>query len=199
VKRNAHGRADRAALLLTGGAALVVSVVMVLLATGAVHHLGHFIDGGGPLLNTRFDGSLIADQTWWQVGAVGVGVVLVVIGVWWLRRQLPPRRVLQDTTFGDLGDGTAGDTIIHGRALANGFEADLRRHPDVIDARADVLLNAGLVRIRLTAADDVDVQQLASEVVRPAIARLAVIADIALEPRTEIDIRLRRRDGRHLN
>jgi hypothetical protein len=201
VNRSTRARAvgDRAALTVVGVAALVVATLMLLVATGTIDRLGRFVDGDRPLLGPRLDRSLTDHQTWWQLGTVGVGVVLVALGLWWLRHQLPARRELHDTTFTDLGDGTPGDTTINGRALANGLEADLRRHADVIDARAEVLLDAGLVRILLTAADDVDVERLTTDAVRPAVARLAAVADIDTPPTAQIDIRLRPRKGRSLD
>jgi hypothetical protein len=87
---------------------------------------------------------------------------------------------------------------VGGRAFANAFEADVRRHPDVLDARADMLLDHGVVRVRLTAADDVDVERLVSDAVRPAVTRLTTVADLAAPPTPEIDVRLRQRDGRPL-
>ena len=69
-------------------------------------------------------------------------------------------------------------------AFANAFEADVRRHPDVFDARADMLLEGGVVRVRLTAADDVDVGRVVSDAVQPAVARLTAVADLADQPQT---------------
>ena len=78
-------------------------------------------------------------QLAWQLGAAAVGLLLVILGLVWLRHQLPTRRHLHDTTL-DVHDDTPGTTIVDGRAFANAFEADVRRHPDVLDARADMLL-----------------------------------------------------------
>ena len=121
----------------------------------------------------------------------------MILGLVWLRHQLPTRRHLHDTTL-DVHDDTPGNTTVDGRALANAFEADVRRHPDVLDARADMLLDQGVVRVRLTAADDVDVERLVSDAVQPAVTRLTTVADLATPPKPEIDVRLRQRDGRTL-
>jgi hypothetical protein len=121
----------------------------------------------------------------------------VILGLVWLRHQLPTRRHLHDATL-EVHDDTPGATIVGGRAFANAFEADVSRHPDVLDARADMLLDRGVVRVRLTAADDVDVERLVNDAVRPAITRLATVADLATPPTPEIDVRLRQRDGRPL-
>ena len=61
-----------------------------------------------------------------------------------------------------------------------------------------MLLDQGVVRVRLTAADDVDVERLVSDAVHPAVTRLTTVADLATPPTPEIDLRLRPRDGRTL-
>jgi hypothetical protein len=199
VKRDARStrRGDRIALALIGALLTTAAVLALLVATGAIQTLGPYVDRDEPILNPRLDTALDDHQLWWQLGAVAVGLLLVILGLVWLRRQLPTRRHLHDTTL-DVHDDTPGNTTVDGRALANAFEADVRRHPDVLDARADVLLDRGVVRVRLTAADDVSVERVVSDAVQPAVARLTAVADLANQPKPEIDVRLRQRDGRHL-
>ena len=105
--------------------------------------------------------------------------------------------VATDTIL-DVHDDTPGHTTIDGRAFANAFEADVRRHPDVLDARADMLLDRGVVRVRLTAADDVDVERLVHDAVHPAVTRLTTVAELATPPTPQVDLRLRPRSGRAL-
>ena len=119
------------------------------------------------------------------------------LGLVWLRHQLPTRRQLHDTRL-TVADDTPGSTTVDGRALANAFEGDVRRHPDVLDARADMLLDRGIVRVRLTAADDVDVERLVRDAVHPAVTRLATVAELATPPTPEVDLRLRPRNSRAL-
>ena len=190
-------RGDRIALALIGALLTTAAVLALLVATGAIHTLGPYIDRDEPILNSRLDAALDGHQLAWQLGAVAVGLLLAILGLVWLRRQLPTRRHLHDTTL-NVHDDTPGTTTVDGRALANAFEADVRRHPDVLDARADMLLDRGVVRVRLTAAEDVNVERVVSDAVQPAVARLTAVADLANQPKPEIDVRLRQRDGRAL-
>jgi hypothetical protein len=199
VKRDTRStrRGDRIALGLIGALLTTAAVLALLIATGAIHSLGPYIDGDEPILNSRLDNALDDHQLAWQLGAAAVGLLLVILGLVWLRHQLPTRRHFHDTTL-DVHDDTPGTTIVGGRAFANAFEADVSRHPDVLDARADMLLDHGVVRVRLTAADDVDVERLVTDAVQPAISRLTTVANLATPPTPEIDVRLRQRDGRPL-
>ena len=200
VKRDVRStrRGDRIALALIGALLTTAAVLALLVATGAIQTLGPYVDRDEPILNARLDAALDDHQLAWQLGAVAVGLLLAILGLVWLRHQLPspaspprhhPRR--RTTTHRE-------HTTVDGRAFANAFEADVRRHPDVLDARADMLLDRGVVRVRLTAADDVDVERVVSDAVQPAVARLTAVADLADQPRPEIDVRLRQRDGRPL-
>lgn len=190
-------RGDRIALALIGAVLTTGAVLALLVATGANQTLGPYVDRDEPIFDARLATALEDHQLAWQLGAVGVGLLLTILGLVWLRHQLPSRRRLHDTSL-DVHDETPGHTTVDGRAFANAFEADVRRHPDVLDARADMLLDRGVVRVRLTAADDVDVERVVSDAVQPAVARLTAVADLADQPRPEIDVRLRRRDGRSL-
>jgi hypothetical protein len=199
VKRDIRStrRGDRIALALIGALLTTAAVLALLIATGAIQSLGPYVDRDEPILNSRLDTALDEHQLAWQLGTAAGGLLLVILGLVWLRHQLPTRRHLHDTTL-DVHDDTPGNTIVDGRAFANAFEADVRRHPDVLDARADMLLDHGVVRVRLTAADDVDIERLVSDAVRPAVTRLTTVADLATPPKPEIDVRLRERDGRTL-
>jgi hypothetical protein len=199
VKRDLRStrRGDRVALALLGALLLTGAVLALLVATGAIESLGSYIDRDEPLLNEQLDTTLQDDQMAWQLGTVAVGLLLLILGLVWLRRQLPTRRQLHDNRLA-VADDTPGNTIVDGRALANAFEADVRRHPDVLDARADMLLDQGVVRVRLTAADDVDVQRLVSDAVHPAVTRLTTVADLTTRPTPQVDLRLRPRRGRTL-
>jgi hypothetical protein len=199
VKRDNRStrRGDRIALALLGALLLAGAVLVLLVATGAIDSLGSYVDGDESLLNAQLDATLQDHQLAWQLGTTAVGVLLLVLGLVWLRHQLPTRRQLHDTPLA-VADHTPGNTIVDGRALANAFEGDIRRHPDVLDARADMLLDQGIVRVRLTAADDVDVERLVRDAVHPAVTRLTTVADLATPPTPQIDLRLRPRTGRAL-
>jgi hypothetical protein len=190
-------RGDRIALGLLGVVLTTGAVLVLLVATGVIQSLRAYIDRDEPIFNRRLRTALDDHQLAWQLGAVVVGLLLVIAGLVWLRHQLPARRQLHDTHL-DVHDETPGNTIVDGRALANAFEADLRGHPDVLDARADMLLDQGVVRVRLTAADDVDVERLISDAVQPAVARLTTVASLGTPPQPEVDVRLREREGRSL-
>ena len=190
-------RGDRIALTLLGALLLAGAVVALLVATGAIDSLGPYVDGDQPLLNSDLDATLQDDQLAWQLGTAAVGVLLLILGLVWLRHQLPTRRQLHDTRL-TVADDTPGNTIVDGRALANAFEGDVRRHPDVLDATADMLLDQDIVRVRLTAADDVDVERLVHDAVHPAVTRLTTVAELATPPTPQVDLRLRPRSGRAL-
>jgi hypothetical protein len=198
MKRDARTtrRADRVALALLGALLTAGAVVTLLLATGAISQATSYLNSDQPLLNPQLDRSL-HDQLWWQLGTLAAGLLLATAGLIWLRRQLPAGRRLHDTHL-DVHDDTPGNTVIDGHALANAFETDVRRHPDVLDARADMILDQRIVRLRLTAADDTNVQQLIHDAVTPAITRLTTVAELAAQPAAHIDIRLRHRLTRPL-
>ena len=200
MKRDAGStrRGDRIALTLIGAALTARAALVLLVATGAIERIGSYVDGDDSLFNAPLATSLEDNQIWWQLGTLAAGVLALILGLVWLRHQLPARRQLHDTTL-DVHHDTPGDTIVDGRAFANAFEADVRRHPDVLDARADMLLDRALVRLRLTAAEDTQLEQLLSDAVHPAIARLATVAGLATQPASEIDVRLRPRDHRPLH
>jgi hypothetical protein len=200
VKRDVRTtrRADRSALALIGALLVAGAVITLLLASGAIDGLGSYLDGDGPLLNGQLDRSLDDNRWWWQLGAFAAGLVLAAVGLVWLRHQLPAGRQLHPTTL-DVDDGIPGDTVINGHALANAFEADIRRHPAVLDTRADMLLDSGTVRIRLTTADDTDLRDVLNEAVRPAMTRLTTVAGLDAEPGAQIDVRLRPRTSRPLH
>ena len=200
MKRDARStrRGDRIALALLGALLLAGAVLALLVATGAIDSLGSYVDGDQPLLNDELDATLQDDTLGWQLGTAAVGMLLVFLGLIWLRRQLPARRHLHSTTL-TVADDTPGSTTVDGRALANAFEADVRRHPDVLDAHADMLLDQGVVRVRLTAGDDVDVEQLVSDAVHPAVTRLTTVAALPTPPTPQVDLRLRPPGGRTLS
>lgn len=190
-------RGDRIALALIGVLLLAGAVLALLVVTGVIDSLGPYVARDEPLLNNELDTTLQDDELAWQLGAVAVGLLLVILGLAWLRHQLPARRRLHNTSLA-LADDTPGNTTVDGRAFANAFEADVRRHPDVLEARADMLLDQGLIRVRLTVDDDVDVERLVSDEVHPAVARLTTVAALAAQPTSEVDLRLRPRGGRAL-
>jgi hypothetical protein len=199
VKRDVRStrRGDRIALALLGAVLTTAGVVALLVATGAIGGLGSYVDGDEPVLNEDLDATLQDDELAWQIGTAAVGLLLLVLGLVWLRRQLPARRQLHDTRLA-VTDDIPGSTVVNGRALANAFEGDIGRHPDVLDARADMLLDQGIVRVRVTAADDVDVEHLVRDAVHPAITRLTNVAELATRPALHVDLRLRPRNGRAL-
>jgi hypothetical protein len=199
MKRDARTtrRGDRAALGLLGALLIAGAVITLLLATGAISQATSYLNSDQALLNPRLDRSIDDHQLWWQLGTLAAGLLLASAGLLWLRHQLPAGRRLHDTRL-DVHDDTPGHTVVDGHALANALEADVRSHPDVLDARADMILDEGIVRLRLTAADDTNVQRLVHDAVNPAITRLATVAGLAAQPAAHIDVRLRHRQTRPL-
>lgn len=116
--------ASRVGLVLLGFLLLAGAGAGGLLATRAVDRFNRYADGDEPVLNpsTR---SLLADHAGaFQVGAGSVAAVLVLIGLLWLARQLPPVRRRDDRDI-DLGPAPAPtgadsdpDAAHHGRAAA---------------------------------------------------------------------------------
>lgn len=187
---SATRRLDRTILMIVGLVLIAVSVLSLLLAAGIIDGVGTVLGVDRPILGTGLDDRLADHQLPWQLGVVIAGIAVALAGVAWLRRQLSPRRRARPTTLDGLDDGVAGTTSLGALALAGAVESDLRRHPSIIDAHVDMVLEEGLVRVRMMAAHDADVRAVMAEAVGPALGRMGVVAGLAERPEAQVAVRL---------
>jgi len=185
---------DRAVLGGLGVVLATLAVLLTLLHTGVVDRIGPF-GGEGQVLDAELRAHLERNEMTWQLIVFGIGLVLVALGAWWLRGQIPPLPDHQDVQL-EVPSEVPGETIVSGRALARALEDDLRRDDDVADARAEVRAADGQLRLRLSVPTDVDLDHVLGEVVPAAVDRFALVSDLASPPDIEVELRLVAPTGR---
>ena len=146
------------------------------------------------MLNEQLVDAVADAPTIAAASATGFGLFLVVIGVLWLRSQVPRRRRHEDVRAEGASVGVAGMNIVDGGALAAALEDDLERHPDVLSAVAEMRPEHHVVRLRLDTAEHVHTAELRAEVIDPAIDRAVRVAQMETRPEVEVDLRLEERD-----
>ncbi|MCE0766077.1 alkaline shock response membrane anchor protein AmaP [Pseudonocardia kujensis] len=177
-------RVDRIWLALLG---------FVLLAAGTLAALlGYGVFGAGraarPLLDPLIVDALRAQQQLWRWVAIAVGVVLVVLGLWWAVRSLRPER-RPDL----LLDGSTDSTLLVTAGAVAGAVGDRAAAlPGVGRARARMVGSTGTPALRLTVwvTDEADVadvcRRLETEVVAEARRALG-LAHLPVAVRLELD------------
>lgn len=188
-RRNRQLRHQRVALVVLGLVLLAVGTAMLVLAEGLVDRLTDWAVADQAVLNEELVGTVRDNPRVGSAAALGAGALLVVIGVLWLRSQVPPQRRHGDVVVDDDTGETAGRNVVDGGALAAALEGDLERHPDVLSATAEMQPGRDLVRLRLVTADRAGTEELCSHVIRPAVDRLALVAELPRSPQLEVDLR----------
>lgn len=188
-RRNRQLAVQRVILAIIGAVVTATAVAGLLITSGTVDRLTDWVDGSGPLLNGSVDRSLESHSVWFQAGALAVGVVLVVLGAVWLRRQIPPLRHQQSHDVPNSSDKIAGTNTVDGSALARALAADLERHPSIDRAVVEVRSDDNLVRLQVSAADTLALSELRSSVIGPAIERARTVGEFDQALTTQTDVR----------
>jgi hypothetical protein len=180
---------SRALLVIVGLILLAGAVLGTLLATKTVDRVGDPLDAHTAVLNA--DGRrLFADhQLAFQLAALVAGLLLLAVGVLWLKMQIPPHRHQEDATFDNPDADVAGRNTIDGGALSHAFERDLERSSHIRRARAELRPDDGLIRLRLDIDEESSVDEIVTAAIDPAVARLVIVAEFEIRPRLETDLR----------
>lgn len=187
--RNRQLGASRAILTVIGLVVLALSVLGLLLATGAVDRLTRYAVADQPVLDPALR-RLLADHTLAaQLIGAAAALVLIAIGLAWLRLQVPPIRRQEDVHPANADPVHPGHNVLRGRALAQALEDDLETDQRIRRAQAELRHDGELVRLRLDVADDSTSGGVLDEVVSPAIDRLATVAGLPARPEVQIDLR----------
>jgi len=187
--RNRQLTVSRVFLIVVGAVLLAGAVIAGLLATGATDHLGNALDADTALLNADGLRLLYVHRLAFQFLALGIGLLLIVVGLIWLRNQIPPHRHQEDHSVETQSSDLAGRNTVAGGALARALENDLARHPQVERARAEFRGEEGVVRLRLDIDDDSSADEVVRTVVEPAIDRVTTVAELPARPNVQIDMR----------
>ncbi len=182
-------RGHRAALVVVGVLLAAVAVAGLLLSTEAIGGIGDSLDADTAVLNDDGLTFVIDHRFVLQLVGFVVGVVLVWIGLSWLRHQIPrTRRHQQDNVF-ETPEHTPGRNTVRGGALAMALEDDLERSRHIRRARAEFRTTDDLLRLRLDVDDDTDVATILRSSVDPAIDRITTVAELPRRPDVQIDLR----------
>jgi hypothetical protein len=187
--RDRQLRTSRALLVATGTILLVLAALAALLASKLVDRIGQPLDARTVLLNANGRRVLSEHQLGFQLGALAVGIVLIAVGLTWLRQQIPPIRRHEDTPLDGADGGVDGRNMIAGDALAHALERDLERSPHVARARAELQPGSEVVRLRLDVDEEVPVHEVITTVVDPAIGRVVTVAELSKPLRVETEVR----------
>jgi hypothetical protein len=187
--RNRQLAISRTFLIVVGAVLVAGAVIAGLLATELVDRLGNALDADTALLNADGLRLLYVHRLAFQFLALGVGLLLIVAGIAWLRNQLPPHRRQEDHSVETQLADVAGRNTVAGGALAHALENDLARTPQVERARAEFRGEEGIVRLRLDIDDHSSAEEIVGSIVEPAIDRVATVAELPGRPNVEIDLR----------
>lgn len=181
---------SRVLLTIVGLLLVALAVVAALLALGWVGSLGDPLDASTPLLNADGESLIDDNALWFQLGALAVGLLLLVVGIGWLMNQVPPLRAQHDDEVADPDARVAGSNVVAGGALARALEGDLERADAVERARVEARTDDGELRIRLDLDERADLERVLADVVDPAVDRLTRVAELPNRPDVRTDVRL---------
>ena len=193
-RRNRQLAFQRLNLGILGTVVTAAAVTGLLISSGAVPRITDWVDGSEPLLNSSIDDGLATNAVWFQVGALIVGLLLILLGATWLRRQIPPTRHQQSHDFPNTSDHVDGRNVVSGRALARALATDLERHPAVERAVVEVRSDDDLVRLQISSADTLALSELHGSVIAPAVDRASKVGEFAETLTTQTDVRFIERE-----
>lgn len=178
----------RVALAVLGLVLVAAGTLGALLSFEAIDRVSEWFVASEPLLNESLDDALRTDTVLFQASALAAGVILVLVGLVWLVRLVPPRRVHQDQELAGSTSGR-GRTILRGGALAGAIEGEIEGHSTVDRAVAEFLSEERRIRLSITASDAMPLDQLNDEVVTPAVERAVTVGELAEPPEVLTDVR----------
>ncbi|MGE0881617.1 MAG: hypothetical protein AB7L13_15020 [Acidimicrobiia bacterium] len=193
--RGRSARRNRAALAATSIVVLTLAALGTLISTGTVESLGtagyrRLIDAKASLLTVSGQRLVDDHPLTLQLLALGAGAIMLALGLWWLRVQIPPLRHHDDVEVGNVhAEGYPGTNRVDGRALVNVLEADLERDAGIERARVDWNTDEELVRLRLDITDDAVPAEVINSAVAPAMRHALTVSELVTMPRIEIDLR----------
>jgi hypothetical protein len=174
---------------MLGALSTGVAVTGLLVSFGAFDRLTDWVDGSGPVLNQAADRSLGSNAVLFQFAALTFGVLLVLAGATWLRRQVPPIRRHQSQTFANTSDDVDGTNTVDGGALATALAADLERHPAIERATVEVSADDGVVRLQISVADTLSLSDLQTSVITPAVQLASIVGEFEPPLSCQTDVR----------
>jgi hypothetical protein len=187
--RNRQLAVSRTFLIVVGAVLLAGAVIAGLLAAKAVDNLGNALDAETALLNADGLRLIYVHQLAFQFIVLGIGLLFIVVGLIWLKNQIPPHRRQEDHSVETQAPDVAGRNTVAGGALAHALENDVARSPHVERARAEFRGDEGVVRLRLDIDDDSSADEIVRTVVEPAVDRVTTVAELPTRPNVEIDLR----------
>jgi hypothetical protein len=189
---------SRALLVIVGLILLAGAILAALLATKTIDRVGDSLDAHTAVLNAHGRRLFDDHQLAFQLAALTLGLLLVAVGLLWLRDQIPPHRHQEDTTVDNPDPDIAGQNTVGGGALAHALEQDLERSSHIQRARAELRPDEGLIRLRLDIDDESSVDEIVTAVIDPAVKRFATVAEFWTRPHVETDLRPVASAARHL-
>ncbi|MEJ5868401.1 hypothetical protein WDV85_11720 [Pseudokineococcus sp. 5B2Z-1] len=139
-RRSAAG--DRAVLLVLG---LVLLVAGAGAAAWGLGQLGAVLPGAPENLSTAGAAGVL-EASWWGAAGLAAGVVLVLLGLAWLLRHVPPRSpgaLALRRAGGASSGGPAGRDRLDGGALADALAARVEQAHGVRSAHGSVVEEQG--------------------------------------------------------
>lgn len=179
---------QRVALGVLGAVLVALGVLGALMASSTIDRLSPWAVASEPLLNEPLGDALADQEVVFQVAAVAVGVLLVLLGLVWLIRLIPARRHHQDQEFSNSTE-VPGNNSVRGGALAGALERDLEAHDDIEEAVAEFLSEENVIRLSVTVFDSTPLEQLLNKVIEPAVARSAIVGEFPERPEVLTDVR----------
>jgi hypothetical protein len=188
--RNRQLTRNRVLLLIVGAILVGVGIAGLLLTSDTVDRITDWADRRQPLLNADLDDAIADNELAFQLAALAFAIVCILLGLWWLRSQIPPMRHHQDNVLTNQVGEVEGRNIIGGRALASAMADDLEHHPAVEQARVELRPEDQLIRIRVSAADAFPIDELARTVIAPATERAVRVGELPGDLEVLTDVRL---------
>jgi hypothetical protein len=182
-------RSSRRLLVAVGLVLVVLAAFGAMLASKIVDRLADPLDARTAVLNEHGRRLLDQHELAFQLGAAAVALVLITVGVMWLKNQIPPVRQRQDNRFENPDSEYPGRNTVSGGAVAHALEADLERSESVARARAEFRSERDLVRLRLDVDESTSVDDVLVSIVSPAIDRIATVAEFDRRPAVQTDLR----------
>ncbi|WP_017976110.1 alkaline shock response membrane anchor protein AmaP [Actinopolyspora halophila] len=182
---------ERAATSAMGVIALATGVLALLVGSGV---LGTY-RARRPLLDPLAQSWVTGNPGIALTAAAILGIVLVVLGIWWITHALRP----ETRPNLHLGGGAAGRTSLSGSALSEAVRADAREVTGVVGARVRTTgtpERPGL-RMVLSLRDDTDIGRVWDELDHKVLSRARSVLETETLP-TVIKLELDRSRGQRV-